>query len=269
MSKIAKALKKAQEERGGQPLAEGLRKPEERASAEPLGGTSKPSYKMTQVRESSAEHMELNRILGSGSAQHVLDAFNILRAKILHSTRARNQNAIMVTSPRRGEGKTTVATNLAISIARDARQTALLVDANMRWPAVAKTLGVCEGQEGGLEEVLNGDVELPEVMVNPGIDKLVVLPTCRSVHGSADLIASPHMQQLVREMKSRYPDRYVVFDCPHILDMPDALVFSTYVDAVLLVVEDGRTTRADIKAALEALGDANIMGIVLNRNVAA
>ncbi len=266
MSKIAKALKKAQEERGGQPQAPGLLKPENRGASQ-SDGVVRPSYKTTQVQESSEEHMELHRLLGSGSAQHVLDAFNILRARLLHSTRGRNQNAIMITSPGRGEGKTTVATNLAISIAKDARQTALLVDANLRWPAVSKTLGVCREEEGGLEELLLGDMELPEVMVNPGIDKLVVLPTCGSVRHSADLIASPRMQQTVREMKSRYPDRYVIFDCPHVLGMPDTLVFSTYVDGVILVVEDGRTKKSDIKDALDALGDANVMGIVLNRNM--
>ena len=119
----------------------------------------------------------------------------------------------------------------------------------------------------GLEDYLIGQVELPELMVNPGIEKLVVLPACQATSESADLISSPRMQQMVRESKSRYPDRYVIFDCPHVLDMPDALVFSTYVDGVILVVEEGRTSQADIRAAMDMLSDANIIGVVLNKHV--
>ena len=267
MSKIAKALKKAQEER-----VDGIRPQDIVASqtddAHKAGEeTQKPKYNRTQVQETTALHMERNRLLTHGSAQHIRDAFNVLRAKLLQNTRKERLNTLMVTSPRRQEGKTIVATNLAMSIARDARQTALLVDTNLRWPGVAQTLGVCRDQQMGLEDYLVGQVELPELMVNPGIEKLVVLPACQATSESADLISSPRMQQMVRESKSRYPDRYVIFDCPHVLDMPDALVFSTYVDGVILVVEEGRTTQADIRAAMDMLSDANIIGVVLNKHV--
>ena len=56
--------------------------------------------------------------------------------------------------------------------------------------------------------------------------KLVVLPAGGSQDDSADILGSPAMEQLVEEMKARYPDRYVIFDCPHLLDIPDALVFA-------------------------------------------
>ncbi|MBG0789710.1 MAG: AAA family ATPase [Desulfovibrionaceae bacterium] len=267
MSKIEKALKRAREERveanGTQrrPARTGDAAPQEAAEAR------KPEYRRTQVQEASDAHMERNRLLTDGSAQHIRDAFNVLRANLLHTTRKERLNTIMVTSPRRGEGKTIVATNLAMAIARDARQTALLVDTNLRWPGIASTLGVCRDQQAGLEDYLIGEMELPELMVNPGIDKLVVLPACQATIESSDLISSPRMQKMVRECKNRYPDRYVIFDCPHVLDMPDALVFSAYVDGIILVVEEGRTSQADIRATLEMLGSANILGVVLNKHV--
>jgi len=267
MSKIAKALKKAQEDRAdatGQQAASTPQAGENHSVGEE---TRKPEYKRTQVQKTTNLHMERNRLLTDGSAQYIRDAFNVLRAKLLQSTRKERLNTIMVTSPRRREGKTIVATNLAMSIARDARQTALLVDTNLRWPGVAQTLGVCRDQQGGIEDYLIGHMELPELMVNPGIEKLVVLPACRSTTESADLISSPRMHAMVREFKNRYPDRYVIFDCPHVLDMPDALVFSTYVDGVILVAEEGRTSQADIRAAIETLGDANILGVILNKHV--
>lgn len=267
MSKIAKALKKAQEERGDATGAQATTPsgPEDARSAG--DETRPPRYQRTQVQATTDLHMERNRLLTDGSAQYIRDAFNVLRAKLLYNTRKERLNTIMVTSPRRGEGKTIVATNLAMAIARDARQTALLVDTNLRWPGIAKTLGVCRDQQAGLEDYLIGQKELPELMVNPGIEKLVVLPACNATSESADLISSPRMYEMVRECKNRYPDRYVIFDCPHVLDMPDALVFSTYVDGVVLVVEEGKTAQADIRAAIDMLGEANILGVVLNKHV--
>lgn len=265
MSKIAKALQKAQEER-----AEAIERAPVASPPAPddtVKKADKPSYRQTQVQEASDLHLERNRLLTDGSAQHIRDAFNVLRAKVLHMTREKGMNTIMVTSPRRKEGKTIVATNLAMSLARDARQTALLVDTNLRWPGVAKTIGVCREEEGGLEDYLIGQLELPELLVNPGIEKLVVLPSCQATAESADLLSSPRMQKLVQECKNRYPDRYVIFDCPHVLDMPDSLVFSTYVDGVVLVVEEGKTSQDDIRESIEMLGEANILGVVLNKHI--
>ena len=81
---------------------------------------------------------------------------------------------------------------------------------------------------------------------------------------SADILGSPAMEQLVEEMKARYPDRYVIFDCPHLLDIPDALVFAEYVDGIVLVVDEGKTDRSDLNMALRMLEGRNLLGIVLN-----
>ena len=72
------------------------------------------------------------------------------------------------------------------------------------------------------------------------------------------------MEQLVEEMKVRYPDRYVIFDCPHLLDIPDALVFAEYVDGIVLVVDEGKTDRNNLNAALKMLEGRNLLGVVLN-----
>lgn len=263
MSKIAKALKKAQAERP-ENVHIGTRNRPHPSIEEAWVGQSD---KEMPIQEAPDGHLEKNRLLTDGSAQHIRDAFNVLRAKLFQSTRNKGLNSIMVTSPRRGEGKTIVAINLAMSIARDARHTALLVDTNLRWPGVSKTLGVCRNGEAGLEDYLVGKVEPAELMVNPGIENLVVLPSCQATSESADLISSVKMQQMVQEFKRQASDRYVVFDCPHLLDMPDSLVFSTYVDGVILVVEEGKTSQADIRASVEMLGEAHIIGVILNKHI--
>ena len=72
------------------------------------------------------------------------------------------------------------------------------------------------------------------------------------------------MEKLVEEMKRRYPERYVIFDCPPLLTVPDSLIFSSYVDGVILVVEAGRTPRDQIRKAIEMLEGRNIIGLVMN-----
>ncbi|UZP67597.1 P-loop NTPase [Desulfovibrio mangrovi] len=269
MSKIAKALERAQAERNaGSPTAFAVvHKPVRQAlNSMSSGPVAVPKYNMTAVKPSSDKHKEANRVLHGVSNQSVKDSFNVLRTLLLQRTRTNGWNALMVTSPTRGNGKSTVAINLAISIARDASQTALLVDANLRWPSIADTLGVdCER---GLTDLLLENLEPPEVLVNPGIDKLVVLGAGRTVQETADLIGAPSMQNLVLEMKHRYPDRYVVFDCPHVLDMPDTMMFASYVDGIVLVVEEGVTTKRELQTAMEMLGNANVVGVVLNKNTA-
>jgi protein-tyrosine kinase len=219
-------------------------------------------YEKTSVEEVCFQHMEERRLLGIHASQALKDAFNVVRTRLLQQTRPGKLNTVMVTSPGPGEGKTTVATNLAITISRDASQTALLVDANLRRPGIS--CGLKEHDRPGLIDHLSQGVPLPRLLVNPGMEKLVVLPAGGSQGNSADILGSPAMQDLVAEMKTRYPDRYVIFDCPHLLGIPDALVFAEYVDGIVLVVDEGKTTRDDLKIALEMLADRNLLGIVLN-----
>lgn len=116
----------------------------------------------------------------------------------------------------------------------------------------------------GLTDHLLRGIPLTQTLVNPGMEKLVVLPAGGSQDDSADILGSPAMERLVEEMKTRYPDRYVIFDCPHLLDIPDALVFAEYVDGIVLVVDEGKTDRNNLNAALKMLEGRNLLGVVLN-----
>ena len=83
---------------------------------------------------------------------------------------------------------------------------------------------------------------------------------------SAELLSSPKMAQLVDELKTRYPSRIVLFDTPALLSNADTLAFSPYVDAALLVIEDGKTSREDVTRAVELLRQTNVLGTVLNKS---
>ena len=170
---------------------------------------------------------------------------------------------IMVTSALDGEGKTVTSINLAASIARDVKHTCLLVDTDLRNPKVHTYLG-CK-TKGGLSDHLLNDAPLEDLLINPGVPDLLVLPAGKALLGSAELIGSPRMEALVAEMKHRHPERYVIFDCPPILAVPDALVFSSHVDAIVVVVEAGKTGRGEIRKVVELLEDRNIIGLIMNK----
>ena len=193
----------------------------------------------------------------------VMDCYNLLRTQVLHRTRPKGHNTIMVTSVVDGEGKTITAINLAVSIAREVKQTVLLVDTDFRNPTVHHYLGCNTDQ--GLSDYLRQDAPIAELLLNPGLAKMVVLPAGRPFHGSTEMLGSPKMEKLVEEMKRRYPERYVIFDCPPILAVPDTLIFSSYVDGVIMVVEAGRTPKEQIRKAVELLEGRNIVGVVMNK----
>ncbi|NDV26511.1 polysaccharide biosynthesis tyrosine autokinase [Desulfovibrio sp. JC010] len=204
-----------------------------------------------------------NRILTKNSSASFTDIYNLLRTQIFHRTKRKNHNVLMVTSAMPGEGKTITSINLAISIAREVDQFALLVDTDMRNPSIHKYLGI--EVEKGLTDHLLHDIPVPDLLIKPGINKLSFLPAGEPIKGSTEILGSPKLQELITEMKDRYPDRYVVFDCPDLLHAPDALVFSSYVDGIIFVVEAGKTSREYVQKALGLLEGRNIVGVVLNK----
>ena len=204
-----------------------------------------------------------HRIL-AGHDSPFADVYKILRTQVLHRLRENGWNMLGVTSPRDGAGKTLTAINLAIATATEPTQTVLLVDADLRAPHVHEEFGLEQG--AGLTEFLLDGRPIEDLLLYPGLGRLVVLPGGRGTEQSAELLTSPRMTALGKELKHRYTSRVVIFDLPPVLDRADVLAFSPQLDALLLVVEDGKTLEPDLQQALQALkGSAPILGTVLNK----
>jgi len=170
--------------------------------------------------------------------------------------------SLLITSCRPHEGKTITAVNLAVSIAHKVDQTALLVDADLREPCVHRYLDL-DVQEGLSDYLLNRG-EIPNLLINPGIDRLVVLPSGLPVPNSAELLVSPRMTSFITEAKKRYKDRFIIFDSPCLV-WSDAVGFSNFVDAILLVVEAEKTLVEDLRHAAEMLKGRPVIGTVFNK----
>jgi protein-tyrosine kinase len=117
----------------------------------------------------------------------------------------------------------------------------------------------------GLSDYLLDDCPVSDLIIWPGIDKLTVISGGRHIHESTELLGSTRMAELVHEMKTRYPDRYVFFDTPPILDSADALAFVPLVDHIIIVVKAHVTQEDDVKTSLELIPQEKVAGFVLNQ----
>ncbi len=254
MSRIKDALEKAKKEKS---LSKPFSHPATRTVDKDIPAVQ------TEVLHYSEEAVKKHLILTPYVESHEqIEAFKLLRTKMLSDTRTRDERNILITSTLEGEGKTHISINLAITFAREVDQTVLLVDVNLKNPSILKYFGI-EKKEG-LTDYLLHDKPLAELLVRPGIEKLTVLPAGKPVGNAAELLRSLKMQELVKEMKNRYSDRYVFFDAPAVLGTVDTMVLSEYVDRLLYVVEAGRVPPQRYKEALDNLDQKKIIGTVLN-----
>ena len=167
---------------------------------------------------------------------------------------------LMVASAVPGEGKTLTASNLALTLSESYRRRVLLIDADLRKPAVHEVFrinaatGLIEGLEGGK----NGKLVVRQVSPN-----LSVLPAGRPTTDPMAALTSPRMRQLLEEAKEAFD--FVIIDTPPLMLLPDAHLLSSLVDGAVLVVRARSTPHAAVKRTAEVIGRDRIVGVVLNQ----
>lgn len=220
-------------------------------------------YTYTRKVAVNMDSLRRNRLIVAGSDETLGEAYKLLRTHILHGTKREGRNTLMFTGPLPNEGKTLTTINLAIAISQKVGQTVLLVDGDLRNPSMHRYLDLPSGP--GLVDYLTSGYPIAESLVHPeGLANLVVLPAGQPTTQSGELLSSPLMVDLVRELKHFYPDRYVLFDLPPLI-YADPLAFAPLVDGIILVVEAGSTPREEITRALAMLKEFPVLGCVLNK----
>ncbi|MBS3909302.1 MAG: polysaccharide biosynthesis tyrosine autokinase [Actinobacteria bacterium] len=166
-----------------------------------------------------------------------------------------------VTSPETGDGKTTLASNLAMVFAQ-AGQNVLLVDCDLRRPSIGKVFHLREAP--GLSNVLIGAADADSVVVASGVDGLSIVTSGPIPPNPADLLNSERMDDLLARFESRFD--IVILDCPPVPALSDTVILASKADAVLMVSSFGRSKKADMLAARNALAKvgARILGFVIN-----
>jgi succinoglycan biosynthesis transport protein ExoP len=188
------------------------------------------------------------------------EAFRGLRTSVLLSSGGRTASSILVTSAQPGEGKTTIAMNLAISLALLGRRV-LLVDADMRRPSLQKHFP----QRGShLSSYLAGEGTWQDMVYHTAVRGLHVLHCGPLPANPAELLSSDRMRALVREATGEYG--FVILDSPPLLNVADTRILVSVVDATILVVKGGDTPRQVVQYAESqaCAAGANLIGVVLN-----
>lgn len=221
-------------------------------------------YTKTKSIGGEAALQDQNRIISVDGHNNYTDTYKILSAQVMQRLEEHRWNTLAVTSVSKGEGKTTTAINLGISIAKEIEYTVLVVDTNLRDPQLHKFFGI--ESKRGLSDFLSSDIDLSELLIQPaGINHFLILPGGTPVKKSAELLGSPKMCSLVEELKGRYQKRIVIFDLPPVLNTADSLSFLPCIDCALVVVEDDVTKAADLETSIELLSLTNVIGTVLNK----
>jgi len=190
------------------------------------------------------------------------EMFKVIRGAILYDKDRPAPKAIIVTSTFPGEGKTFVASNLAVSFAMGLNENVLLVDADLRRPAIHEMFGYMN--EYGLSEHLQGGKNIPGLLIKAKIEKLTLLFAGKPPFNPVELLSSKKMEEFIKEAKDRYQDRFIIIDAPPSQLTAETNVIANHADGIILVVMNGKTPRAVIQQTVENLGREKILGIIFN-----
>ncbi len=189
------------------------------------------------------------------------ESYRGVRTALYFSTRGEGCKVIQITSPNAGDGKSTLAANLAISIAQSGKRV-LLVDADLRRPRVDKLFGVAN--RIGFSSVLEGVAEPPEVIQTTAVSGLSIIPCGALPSNPAELLTSPRLAEMLAWMRDRYD--YVLVDTPPLLAVTDPGVVGPQVDGVILTLRSNKKDRVEAERAKEVLTNlgVNIFGVIVN-----
>jgi len=209
-------------------------------------GTKEPVELVTQSRPQS----------------QMAESYRALRTSLLLTTLGAPPKTILITSALPREGKTTTSINTAVVLAQKGTRV-LLIDADLRRPSIHKALGL--GPRVGLSNVLTGGATLQQATVRWSVlPNLYILPAGTPPPNPAELMASAQMLDLLAELREQYD--HVIVDTPPTLSVTDAVVLSTRVDAVVLVIRSAQTTKPALRRSRDILAQVNarVAGVLLN-----
>jgi Mrp family chromosome partitioning ATPase len=211
----------------------------------------------------SVEKLQGNNLFPLPSNQPAALAVDQLRSKILHGLATKGWKRIAVTSPTHGCGKSFVATNLALSLARRPASRTALIDLDLRRPQLAGLLGLTDLPE--FADFLTGDQPLESVFRRFGRTLALGLNGTR-VEMAAEMLHSPETAVALSALVDQLDPEVVIYDMPPALGTDDVLAMAPSLDAVLVVADGTKTTAEDMRACERLLeGRIPLLGVVLNR----
>ncbi len=203
------------------------------------------------------------KILFAGMRQRkLLNAFREIRIRLLKKSKHDNI-VLLVASVVPGGGSSFFAFNLAATFALDQHKTALYVDCNP-YSAASERYTATPVELGLIHYLTDYTVQIQSIISPSGIERLRVIPSGGSSESAAEFFNSKRMEVLVSEIKSRYPDRFVVLDAPAIQQSTEARILAQYCDHAMLVVPFGKVVTDEVLSAIDAVGKERFAGLIFN-----
>lgn len=264
MERLRDAIAKARAERrvfeGGE-AAPGSRAP---TSDEPPPRGAQAAWDALETVKLDDAHLAAERIVAWRKSDPAHVAFDVLRTRLLHLMREKGWRKVLVTSPSKGCGKTTVATNLAISLARHAAVRTLLIDLDLRTPRIASRLGLGDASIS-VAEWLGSEARSQSQFIRVG-DNLAVCLNTVPRQNSAEFLQDARVVRRLNAAIDELAPSAVIYDMPPMLVADDALAFLPQVDCTLLVAGAGQTSAEEIDDCERLLdGKTNFLGVLLNK----
>lgn len=201
-------------------------------------------------------------VANKNSTADASESYRTLRTNIRFSTMGRSSKILLITSAGSDEGKTTTATNLAVSYSQENKKV-LLIDGDLRNPSLQNVFS--RSNKRGLTDVLSGQCGLEAAVSTTAIANLSVLTAGTIPPNPSEILGSERMQELLKEVSAYYD--VVLIDSPAALDVSDAQILGTMSDGVVLVAHQGKVTKDELKRVKRGMDhvNAHILGVVLNK----
>ena len=228
------------------------------------GASSKKLAGLLTEASSNGHDKRIELVAQHLPKSNIAEGFRALRTALLLSQPDRPPQVILVSSALPREGKTTVAANLAVTLAQLGDKT-VLVDADLRKPGIGRLLNLGTGKYAGLSSYLAGVSSLDLITVPyPAIPNLAAIPTGPLPPNPADLLSSHRLTDAIAELRTKY--KFIVLDSPPIMAATDAVILSVQADGVLLVVRSGETPKEAFTRTCDLLTSvkSHLLGVVLN-----
>lgn len=205
-----------------------------------------------------------NHIVGFSSRHLSSRPFTLLRSQLVKRMKAGGFKIVGITSPAPGAGKSFLSANLAATLSRLPSQKTLVFDLDVRRASLAANFGL--SGEFGLERFLAGDTDdLMKIGRHVAGTNLSLFPCYTNDLDTVELLASQRFADFVNALKTLPADTMVIFDMPPVFANDDAMVVASLIDAYLMVIEQGRTSAAQVADSMRLLDPAICIGSVLNR----
>lgn len=256
MSRLFEALQRSESERSGTPLTQSPPVATELLQAAEGQGDDFGQCPRLQVSVSAESR------LVSLTAKESLGAekFRFLGVRLRQLRQNRPVKKVLITSSIAEEGKSLTAANLALTLARRQQQRVLLLEGDLRRPVLARQFGLAN--LAGVSEVLQGEFSPTRHLYYLEAPKLWFMPAGHPPQNPLELMQSGRLTELMERLTTGFD--WIIIDSPPLLPLADTTVWARLADGVLLVTREGKTERQALKRGVEALGQTNLLGVVLN-----